>query len=99
MAARALRGDARPPIRRARADVKFAGNGVSTLRNRAFIGGNVREDGKKGRNWMVLRTTRTISTYVLALVLAAGVTGLAGAAKHLDKGWRLHYKPLQGITG
>jgi hypothetical protein len=21
------------------------------------------------------------------------------AAKHLDKGWTLHYKPLQGITG
>jgi hypothetical protein len=27
------------------------------------------------------------------------VYGPSAAAKHLDKGWTLHYKPFQGITG
>ncbi len=50
MAARAWDGNVRPAIRRASADVKVAANGVRRLRNRAFIGGNAWEDGKKGRN-------------------------------------------------
>jgi hypothetical protein len=50
MAARASQSDVRLAIRRASADVKVAGSSVRGLRNRAFIGGNAKEDGKKGRN-------------------------------------------------
>jgi hypothetical protein len=99
MAARALREDVRSLTRCASADVKVAGSGVRMLKNRAFIGGHVREDGKKGRNWMVFRTVRAIHYYGFVAGCGRSVAGPATAAKHLDKGEGLHYKPLQGITG
>jgi len=40
-----------------------------------------------------------MNSYGLVFLFRASAAGLAAAAKQLDKGWRLHYKPLQGITG
>jgi hypothetical protein len=38
-------------------------------------------------------------TYGLVFDEGASAEACNAAAKQLDKGWGLHYKPLQGITG
>ena len=92
-------GDAKAANWQAAESIKDARNGLHTQRNPAFLGESTREEGKKRKNLMILRTIRTLCIHGLFYAPEAETSAPAAAAKHLDKGWTLHYKPSQGITG